>query len=100
MSQSALSRLVSRSHGPVAADAFRPAMAELDWSADAVRDVAAHGAGASLVEIAAAGETQALIVCGSADAGGAARVALGYSREAPYTVHWGPESVALLEPAR
>lgn len=81
-------------------EAVEKTLVSLGWEAKAVREVPGRGFDSHLIEVRAANETQALIVVAAAEPGSADRVALGYSREAPYTLYWGAETVALFEPAR
>lgn len=81
------------------ADAVAATLLHLGWASDAVAVVRAHDVDAHLLEVAAANETQALIVLGREGRFAADRVSLGYSREAPYTLFWGAEELALFDPS-
>jgi hypothetical protein len=74
-------------------DSISALLTTAGWTAG-VRPLLAPAAGAELLELSCAEESQALVVV-SDDLSPAVVASLGYSREAPYAVSWGSERLAL-----
>jgi SAM-dependent methyltransferase len=82
-------------------EALGSAMESLGWSTADVNPLTAKAPGYRLLELSAGSEPQALLVVSSgAQEQHARSVALGYSREAPYTLWWSGSKLALSESRR